>query len=235
MCIKVSCFRRVQNKEKISFKRSIRRYHFKLEPRLLLFFYLNDWLLETGDDVSLVIRFRVDFNIDAVPGVLLSEDVELFGEACGWFWSCCCCWGSDPFLGEVIFGLANCATRWAGFGLISGLGSRLVIGLNLPEKWLQIKSLFSVMGKSSLPWCQFCQESLTLEHFNKPSFIFVNFSFDTQNVYVLVANINRFAWWSVFSRSGRKTSQFTLLILTLGKSALLLTLLLIVLLLTHLT
>ena len=58
--------------------------------------------------MSLVIRFRVDFNIDAVPGVLLSEDVELFGEACGWFWSCC---DSDPFLGEVIFGLANCATR----------------------------------------------------------------------------------------------------------------------------
>ena len=130
MCIKVSCFRRVQNEE---IKRFIRRYHFKLKTRLLLF-YLNDWLLETGDEVSLVIRFRVDFNIDAVPGVLLSDDVELFGEACWWFW-CCCCWGSDPFLGEVIFGLANCATRCAGLGLISGLGSRLVIGLNLPEKW----------------------------------------------------------------------------------------------------
>ena len=177
--------------------------------------------------MSLVIRFRVDFNIDAVPGVLLSDDVELFGEACGWFWSCCCCWGSDPFLGEVIFGLANCATRCAGLGLISGLGSRLVIGLNLPEKGKKIKSLIFCYREKvhSLPWCQFCQESLTLEHFNKPSFIFVNFSFDTQNVYVLVANINRFAWWSVFSRSGRKTSQFTLLILTLGKSALLLTLL----------
>ena len=86
--------------------------------------YLKDWLRATaGDVVSFVILFKVDFNIEEVPAGLLAEfvvegsdddaDTVDFGEVC------------NPFLGEGIFGLANWATKWAGLGLISGLGKRL--------------------------------------------------------------------------------------------------------------
>ena len=70
-----------------------------------------------------MILFKVDFNIEEVPAGLLAEFVEgsdddaddfgVVGDVC------------NPFLGEGIFGLANWATKWAGLGLISGLGKRL--------------------------------------------------------------------------------------------------------------
>ena len=68
--------------------------------------YLKDWLLDTGDVVNLVILFKVDFNIDAVPGLvfvllllLALFSLWFFGEVC------------TAFFGEGILGFANWATK----------------------------------------------------------------------------------------------------------------------------
>ena len=71
--------------------------------------YLKDWLLDTGDVVNLVILFKVDFNIDAVPGLVLVLLLLLLLLVLFSFWFFGEVW--TAFFGEGILGFANWATK----------------------------------------------------------------------------------------------------------------------------